>query len=585
MLVSSPKGIWNCRSLSIHLPPLGERRSSSTKNSYSSPPMSASPKHSRFADSPQYQYSYKQPYTPSPTTQSHPGKPSPPLSKAAKSRPPSSRGGQSTNSSNGDIDTARTSVQFSNDSHALREGSNDSLSPPQDSPEAQQLAAGVPGVARRAKAHVPSACVNCKRKHLACETKRPCNRCLQTGKEATCVDVQHKKRGRPRLREEETIREVAFGIDAHAEAYASQTGLIPLTEPGRPRSKSYRELRSQPEGFYSSQRPRTSDAGYGNPYPPGASRVPMSPISSYTSESVPTVLLTPDFRVAQHNYAFADALALQNSLKGYALLDLVVPSDREKIHRLQAALRAEMLDSAHLPPMSGRFDPITSMPYIEDLNIGQVTAGFHTRSEYWSFRLPGDRSRGFPISISLARGPGHFVILTLVHSIPSNPIPSPHGNSHVSSPTSAHAARSPTLDQYPMHGHHANGTSRHYNTQLPVTVSKASADRTLLSHSHGLAQYRQTSPPQTTVLPYVHSRTNSGAEIPRSSPTSYPDDPRDNLRHLQLPPIRTSGTDIHDPRHAEPRRGSAGKGTPVRGSPQSGRKKKRRRVEIGDMLH
>lgn len=361
--------------------------------------------------------------------------------------------------------------------------------------------------------------------------------------------------------------------------------MIPITESGRPRSKSYRELRSQPEGFYSSQRPRTSDAGYGNQYPHGVSRVPMSPIPSYPSETVPTVLLTPDFRVAQHNYAFADALALQTSLKGYALLDLVVPSEREKIHRLQTALRAEMLDSAHLPPMSGRYDPITSMPYIEDLNIGQATSGFHTRSEYWSFRLPGDRSRGFPISISLARGPGHFVILTLVHSIASNPMPSPHGSSHVSSPTSAHAVRSPTLDQYPMHGHHANGTSRPYTTQLPITVSKASADRTLLSHSHGLAQYRQTSPPQTTVLPYVHSRNNSGSEIPRSSPSTYADNPRENLRHLQLPPIRTSGTDIHTSRPAEPRRGSSGKGTPVRGSPQSGRKKKRRRVEIGDMLH
>ncbi|KAL8782311.1 MAG: hypothetical protein Q9213_005505 [Squamulea squamosa] len=546
--------------------------------------MSASPKHSKFNDSPHYQYSYKQTYTPSPTSQSIPGRPSPPLSKSVRSRPPSSRGEQSTASSNGDIDTARTSVQFSNDSQLLREGSNESLSPPQDSPGAQQLAAGVPGVARRAKAHVPSACVNCKRKHLACETKRPCNRCLQTGKEATCVDVQHKKRGRPRLREEETLREVAFGIDAHAEAYANQTGMIPLSQPGRPRSKSYRELRSQPEGFYTNQRPRTSDAGYGNHYSHGAAMVPMSPISSYASDTVPTVLLTPDFRVAQHNYAFADALALQNSLKGYALLDLVVPSDREKIHRLQSALRAEMLDSAHLPPMSGRFDPITSMPFIEDLNIGQATAGFHTRSEYWSFRLPGDRSRGFPISISLARGPGHFVILTLVAS---NPMPSSHGSTHVSPPNSAHAVRSPTLDQYPMQGQHANGTSRQYATPLPVTVSKASADRTLLSHSHGLAQYRQTSPPQTTmVLPYSHSRTSSGSEIPRSSPSSYPDNPRDSLRHLQLPPIRTSGSDIQsNTRSSEPRRGSSGKGTPVRGSPQSGRKKKRRRVEIGDMLH
>ena len=185
MLASSPKGIWNCRSLSIHLPPLGDRRNTSAKDSYSSPPMSASPKHSKFVDSPHYQYSYKQPYTPSPTSYSVPAKSSPTLSKSVRSRPPSSRGGQSTASSNGDVDTARTSVQFSSDSQVLREGSNDSLSPPQDSPEAQNLAAGVPGVARRAKAHVPSACVNCKRKHLACETKRPCNRCLQTGKEVS----------------------------------------------------------------------------------------------------------------------------------------------------------------------------------------------------------------------------------------------------------------------------------------------------------------------------------------------------------------------------------------------------------------
>lgn len=194
MLASSPKGIWNCRSLSIHLPPLGESRNSSAKNVYSSPPMSASPKHSKFADSSHYHHSYKPQYTPSPTSQSTSEKHSPSLNKGVKSRPPSSKGGQSTTSSNGEIDTARASLQFASDSQALREGSADSSSPPQDSPEAHQLSAGVPGVARRAKAHVPSACVNCKRKHLACETKRPCNRCLQTGKE---VSAMQKREGNP----------------------------------------------------------------------------------------------------------------------------------------------------------------------------------------------------------------------------------------------------------------------------------------------------------------------------------------------------------------------------------------------------
>lgn len=190
MLASSPNAIWNCRSLSITLPPLGERgerRNTSTKDVYSPPPMSASPKHSKFVDSSSYHHSYKQQYTPSPTTQSASGNQSPLLTKSVKSRPPSSRGAQSTASSSAEVDTARTSLQYASDSQPLREASVESLSPPQDSPEAHQLSAGVPGVARRAKAHVPSACVNCKRKHLACETKRPCNRCLTTGKEVSAV--------------------------------------------------------------------------------------------------------------------------------------------------------------------------------------------------------------------------------------------------------------------------------------------------------------------------------------------------------------------------------------------------------------
>lgn len=51
-----------------------------------------------------------------------------------------------------------------------------------------------------AKAHVPSACLNCKRAHLACDVGRPCRRCVNLGKSDTCIDVQHKKRGRPRLK-------------------------------------------------------------------------------------------------------------------------------------------------------------------------------------------------------------------------------------------------------------------------------------------------------------------------------------------------------------------------------------------------
>lgn len=40
-----------------------------------------------------------------------------------------------------------------------------------------------PRSTRRAKAHVASACVNCKRKHLGCDSARPCRRCVVAGKE------------------------------------------------------------------------------------------------------------------------------------------------------------------------------------------------------------------------------------------------------------------------------------------------------------------------------------------------------------------------------------------------------------------
>ncbi|KAG2224560.1 hypothetical protein INT45_004405 [Circinella minor] len=58
---------------------------------------------------------------------------------------------------------------------------------------------------RPSKSHVPAACVNCQKAHLACDVARPCKRCVQSGREDTCFDVQHKKRGRPRRRDRQNI--------------------------------------------------------------------------------------------------------------------------------------------------------------------------------------------------------------------------------------------------------------------------------------------------------------------------------------------------------------------------------------------
>ncbi|ORX52691.1 hypothetical protein DM01DRAFT_1383872 [Hesseltinella vesiculosa] len=47
--------------------------------------------------------------------------------------------------------------------------------------------------------NVASACVNCRKAHLACDVGRPCRRCVSLNKADSCEDVKHKKRGRPKL--------------------------------------------------------------------------------------------------------------------------------------------------------------------------------------------------------------------------------------------------------------------------------------------------------------------------------------------------------------------------------------------------
>ena len=304
------------------------------------------------------------------------------------------------------------------------------------------------------------------------------------------------------------------------------------------------------------------------------------------------MLLTPHLIVAQHNHAFAQVLALPFNARGHGLIDLVVPSEREKIYRLQNALRAEMLDAARLPPITGRFDSWASMPAIENLDIGRATAGFRTRSEYWTFRLPKDQSRGFPISISLAEAGAHFIVLTLIQrpdsskSVLSPGLTEAIRNHQLSSPPTQ-AARSPVLERHPPKNTQQNGThirTYSYGEHMPVMSPTVSYPLELQpSHSLSVSQYSQRSPPKNPALPYIGSRHSSSPEqvrIPRSREeiTSIP-------AHLQLPPIRTSGSAMHESRSQEHRNArSSGKDSPVKGSPQSGRKKKRRRVDIEEML-
>ncbi|KAG5294091.1 C6 transcription factor [Histoplasma capsulatum G186AR] len=106
-----------------------------------------------------------------------------------------------------------------------------------------------PRSTRRAKAHVASACVNCKRKHLGCDSARPCRRCISAGKEESCVDVRHKRRGRPPLKAEEgpiQTYEPTYSYPGASHPQPESSSPVPPFY-GHRRTSSSREIRPNTE--------------------------------------------------------------------------------------------------------------------------------------------------------------------------------------------------------------------------------------------------------------------------------------------------------------------------------------------------
>ena len=294
----------------------------------------------------------------------------------------------------------------------------------------------------------------------------------------------------------------------------------------------------------------------------------------------------------QHNHAFADALALSRSPKGCPLTDLVIPAEREKIQRLHLALQAELHDTSM---MHNSYKGSNDMPAIENLDLGNATAGFQPRTEYWTFHLPKGQSRGFPITISLARGGAHFVILTLVRSTSTIMLPSPHGhdgvrNQSLPSPTSAQKPRLSNGDYHAAHHHHPSQNSHSegsasYTSQASPQKSLTAGGRTLLmqpSPDVSLDHYRQLSPPRTAGLSAHIGGNPPSPRLSRSSQSQHQPTSSEHLQHLKLPPIKTTGSGRGEP--ARLHDGKGGKQSPAKGSPQSGRRKKRQRVDIGDVV-
>ncbi|CAI4210617.1 unnamed protein product [Parascedosporium putredinis] len=196
--------------------------------------------------------------------------------------------------------------------------------------------------------------------HLRCDAQRPCSRCLMNGKEDSCIDVQHKKRGRPRLRDD---RDARF------------------------------------EGSRYIERALASDA---NVYP-------APPLSITTRPPEPVAYLTMEWELVKASATFLELVGLQ-APSGRSLFDVVLPVERERIAGYKTALQEDRSrqEPRYLPPI---FNKQESERVIQTLGFGaeDISRVQLERHGLLTF-LSTDGQRSMPFQFGLTKVESIYVV-------------------------------------------------------------------------------------------------------------------------------------------------------------------------------
>lgn len=222
----------------------------------------------------------------------------------------------------------------------------------------------------------------------------------------------HKKRGRPRLRDE---REGRFESNMYNQpsdnlmrrplSYSSgETQMMPSD----PHTKSsYRVLKSQtgppPAARYMEHTSVAAANIYNNPRAPAARR-------PSAAQEPACIYLNLDLQVARASRAFSDAAGVP-SVVARRLRDIVAPGDRDKVQRLQRLFgeQRQKLEPHYLPPIYGRQDDdrvIQSVGLGAD-DVAQIPLD---RPEILTFQGPDGEQRSFEVRMGLAKKESTFFV-------------------------------------------------------------------------------------------------------------------------------------------------------------------------------
>ncbi|KAH0439940.1 hypothetical protein CcaCcLH18_02657 [Colletotrichum camelliae] len=243
--------------------------------------------------------------------------------------------------------------------------------------------------------------------------------------EDACVDVQHKKRGRPRLRDD---REGRYGPSTypHPQDAAAARRPLSLYSSGGPisgyddpirRSQSYRVLKSQPSEPLAPRYLERASPADANLYAPPLSAAPGAP--------EPVIFLTMELDIARVSQTFSDAVGIVN-VRGRKLFDIVVPSDREKVQNHQRQMQDERArkDPVYLPPIFGQHEQERVFESLR-FEADELSRFQLDRQDFFVFTSSDGQPRSFSVRMGLAKRESIYFIVLLLNAAPRYPYPSP----------------------------------------------------------------------------------------------------------------------------------------------------------------
>lgn len=263
----------------------------------------------------------------------------------------------------------------------------------------------------------------------------------------SCRDVPHKKRGRPRLREDADFQAEAGPSSRLAERGPTGSGLTtdrPITQIRHRRGESLRLLRSQTMDF-----PPPSETLRTRPR--AATQQGPPPSLFPTASVVPVAFLDLDLVIMRANAAFQHLFSNLQEVRGRRLADIARPADADSFQVIRNRLREEReaRDPAYLPPIHqpGQ-DPLNGL---SERDVDNVTRGFQDSTYVWIFNFSSGAfglERTLPCRVRLGKTSVYFVTLALP-PLPSTQIPSatPHS---LPSPVFSGYATAPALQSMPV---------------------------------------------------------------------------------------------------------------------------------------